>query len=78
MHRLDRQDVLELLATFRERTAQDLDERIDSMELAWLLNQVEQRHGAELDLGDDELSRMTTVPAAVEVLRGALERSARG
>jgi len=45
-------------------------ERIDSMELAWLVHQVEQRYGVELS--DDQLERMTTVDDAVAVLAEVL------
>ena len=45
-------------------------ERLDSMELAWLVHQVEQRSGVELD--DDQLARMTTVDDAVAVITEAL------
>jgi hypothetical protein len=41
-------------------------ERIDSMELAWLVHQVEQRYGVELS--DDQLERIATVDDAVTVL----------
>ncbi|MEU4288658.1 acyl carrier protein [Kribbella sp. NPDC026596] len=45
-------------------------ERLDSMELAWLVHQVEQRYGVELD--DDQLTRMTTVDDAVSVIAEVL------
>ncbi|MET7277583.1 acyl carrier protein [Kribbella sp. NPDC020789] len=45
-------------------------ERIDSMELAWLVHQVEQRYGVELP--DEQLERMTTIDAAVAVLAEVL------
>ena len=45
-------------------------ERIDSMELAWLVHQVEQRYGVELS--DDQLERMATVDDAVAVLAEVL------
>ncbi|WP_405062099.1 acyl carrier protein [Kribbella sp. NBC_01505] len=45
-------------------------ERIDSMELAWLVHQVEQRYGVELP--DELLERMTTIDAAVAVLAEVL------
>ncbi|TCC54015.1 acyl carrier protein [Kribbella pittospori] len=45
-------------------------DRIDSMELAWLVHQVEQRYGVEL--GDDQLERMTTVDDAVTVIAEVL------
>jgi hypothetical protein len=45
-------------------------ERLDSMELAWLVHQVEQVYGVEL--GDDELERIETVDDAVAVIAEVL------
>ncbi|WP_432882176.1 phosphopantetheine-binding protein [Kribbella sp. CA-245084] len=45
-------------------------ERLDSMELAWLVHQVEQQYGVALD--DDQLERMSTIDDAVAVLREVL------
>jgi hypothetical protein len=45
-------------------------ERLDSMELAWLVHQVEQRYAVELD--DDQLTRITTVDDAVTVIAEVL------
>lgn len=47
-------------------------ERIDSLELAWLLHRVVEDYGVELDLDDDQLGRMDTVSGAAEVLREEL------
>ena len=66
--RPDRRDVVEMLATYRDRAPEAVGERIDSLELAWLVHQVEQRYGVALDLDDDALARMSTVTGAVEVL----------
>jgi hypothetical protein len=69
---LDREQVVEILATYGERDAGTVPERIGSLEVAWLVHQVEQRYGVALDLNDDELVRMSTVSNAVDVLRQAL------
>ena len=45
-------------------------ERLDSMELAWLVHQVEQRYGVEL--ADDQLERMATIDDAVTVIAEVL------
>ncbi len=45
-------------------------ERLDSMELAWLVHQVEQRYGVEL--ADDQLERMATLDDAVTVIAEVL------
>ncbi|MEU7825135.1 MULTISPECIES: hypothetical protein [Catellatospora] len=65
-----------MLASYGERSPEQVRERIDSLELAWLVHQVEQRHGRMLDLDDDVLVRMTTVTGAVEVLAEVLAEPA--
>jgi hypothetical protein len=70
----DREDVVEMLATFGNRRPEQVDERIDSLELAWLVHQVEQRYAVALDLSDDELGRMFTVTGATAVLGEVLPR----
>jgi hypothetical protein len=45
-------------------------ERIDSMELAWLVHQVEQRYAIELP--DEQLERIHTIDDAVAVLAAVL------
>ncbi|WP_162907674.1 hypothetical protein [Allorhizocola rhizosphaerae] len=72
---MERAEVVELLATYGDRTPDQVRERIDSLELAWLLHQVEQRHAVALDLDDDSLMRMTTVDGAVAVLSEVLSRA---
>jgi hypothetical protein len=64
-----RDDVVAMLASLGTRPAEDIPERIDSMELAWLLHQVEQRYGVRVELDDGQLGRMDTVSGAVDVLR---------
>lgn len=68
----DRAGVVALLATFGDRAPADVPEQISSLELAWLVHQVEQRHGVVLDLTDEELARMGTVASAVTVLNQSL------
>ena len=65
---LARPEVVAMLATYGDRRPEQVLEAIDSLELAWLIHQVEQRYGA-LDLDDDAIGRMFTVTGAVEVLR---------
>jgi hypothetical protein len=64
---------VEILASFHTRPFADIPERIDSMELAWLVHQVEQRYGVRLELDDGQLGRMQTVSGAVDVLREVIE-----
>ncbi|MEY9928374.1 acyl carrier protein [Catenulispora sp. GP43] len=63
-----RDEVVAMLATYGERTPDEVPESVDSLELAWLIHQVEQRYGRPFDADDDALARMTTVSAVVRVL----------
>jgi acyl carrier protein len=45
-----------------------VSERIDSIQLAWLVHQVEQRYGVEIELDEAQFTRMATITGAVEVL----------
>lgn len=71
---MSRDEVIALLATFGDRSPDQVRERIDSLELAWLIHQVEQRHSVALDLDDDSLNQMSTLDGAVTVLSQALAR----
>ena len=62
-----RTDIVGLLAGFGDRPVSAVGEGIDSLELAWLVHQVEQRYGVTLDPSDDDLREMSTVDAAVTV-----------
>jgi hypothetical protein len=72
---LTRHDVIDMLAAFGQRSPDEVDEQIGSLELTWLITMVEQRYGVTLDLSDATLDQMTTVSGAVtslaEVLAGA-------
>jgi hypothetical protein len=65
---VSRDEVIIMLASYGDRAPEQVRERIDSLELAWLLHQVEQRFSTTLDLNDDELIAMSTVDGAVDVL----------
>jgi len=56
-----------MLATYGDRSPDNVPEAIDSLELAWLLHQLEQRWGV-LDLDDDMVARMSTVTGVLGVL----------
>ena len=71
---MSRDEVIAMLATYGDRSPEQVRERIDSLELAWLIHQVEQRHAVELDLDDDSLNEMSTVDGAVIVLSRAIPR----
>jgi acyl carrier protein len=70
--------VIAMLATYGDRSVDAVRESIDSLELAWLVHQVEQRYGRVLELTDDELIRMSTVDGAVAVLGTALAEQVHG
>lgn len=57
-----------MLATYGDRQAEQVPEVIDSLELAWLIHQIEQRYGP-LDVDDDMLARMSTVTGVVDALK---------
>jgi acyl carrier protein len=57
-----------MLATFGDRQPDQVPEAIDSMELVWLIHQIEERLG-ELELDDDMLDRMSTVTGVLGVLQ---------
>ncbi|NUR58157.1 MAG: hypothetical protein HOV87_05595 [Catenulispora sp.] len=58
-----------MLATYGERRPEEVPETVDSLELAWLIHQIEERYGKPFDVDDDTLARMTTVGGACAVLR---------
>ena len=64
---LQRSDVVAMLATYGDRRPEQVPEVIDSLELAWLIHQIEQRYGP-LDVDDDMLARMSTVTSVVDLL----------
>lgn len=67
-----RAEVIAMLATYGDRKPEQVREKLDSLELAWLVHQVEQRYHAQLDLTDDQFVEMSTVDGAVTVLAKVL------
>jgi hypothetical protein len=65
----DRAELLAMLTAFGDRRPEQVPESIDSMELAWLIHQVEERYGRRIDLDDAALARITSVTAAEQILR---------
>lgn len=63
-----RSDVVAMLATYGERQPEQVTEAIDSLELAWLIHQIEERYG-ELDVDDDMIAQMSTVTGVLDVLK---------
>ena len=72
----ERAELLTMLAAFGDRRPEQVPESIDSMELAWLIHQVEERYGRRIDLDDAALARMTSVTSAQQVLRDHLFEAA--
>ena len=67
-----RADVVAVLAEMGDRATEDVTERIGSLELAWLVSQVEQRYDTTLELTDETVQQMATVAGAVVTLRELL------
>jgi hypothetical protein len=67
-----RADVVAVLAEMGDRATEDVTERIGSLELAWLVSQVEQRYDTTLELTDETVQQMATVTGAVVTLRELL------
>lgn len=67
-----RAEVVAVLAALGDRTADDVTEQIGSLELAWLVSQVEQRYDTTLELSDEAVRQMATVTGAVVTLRELL------
>jgi acyl carrier protein len=65
---LDRATVLRILEELNNGHADPARERLASMEVAWLVHQVEQRYDVQIELDDDQLARLRTISDAVEVL----------
>jgi acyl carrier protein len=65
---LERKDVVAMVASFGDRPVDEVSERVDSIQLAWLVHQVEQRYGVEIELDEAQFARMATITGAVEVL----------
>jgi hypothetical protein len=75
---LDRDEVIAMLAAFGDRPADAVGDAVGSLELTWLITQVEEKHGVTLDLTDEQFTQMTTVSRAVETLNDALAVAVRG
>jgi acyl carrier protein len=65
---MTRTEVVATLARLSNRSTDEVGERIDSLELARFVYEVEVRYGIELDLTDEQLARMSTVDGTVSVL----------
>lgn len=75
---LGRADLMSMLAELTAKPADQVPDRIGSMELAWLVHLVEQRYDRRLDLTDDQLAGIRTVDDALAVLHTSLTAPADG
>jgi acyl carrier protein len=63
-----REEVVTILAKLGDRAPDDVTEQIGSLELAWLISEVEQQYHVILELSDEALAQMLTVSDAVATL----------
>jgi acyl carrier protein len=61
-----------------DRAPGEVTEEIGSLELAWLVSQVEDRYHTTLELDDAALEQMMTVSGAVATIHRMLEGAADG
>ena len=71
-------EVVAILAAMGDRAPDEVSEEIGSLEVAWLVSQVEDRYHTTLELDDAALARMMTVSGAVATIHQMLEGAADG
>ena len=67
-----RDEIVAMLASFGQRSPDEVAETIGSLELTWLITKVALRYGITIDLSDTELAEMSTITGAVTALAGML------
>ncbi|KAB1905537.1 acyl carrier protein [Micromonospora sp. AMSO31t] len=75
---LGRADLVSMLAELTAKPADQVPDRVGSMELAWLVHLVEQRYDRRLELTDDQLAGIRTVDDALAVFQTSLTVPADG
>ncbi len=73
---LDRGAVIAMLAAFGDRAPESVDDVVGSLELTWLIAEVEQRYSVVLDPTDEQLASIHTVEDAAHVLGALLHGAA--
>jgi acyl carrier protein len=73
---LSRTQVATLLARFGNRSPEQVDENIGSLELTWLLAELEQEYDVVIDLTEHQFEAVRTIDDAVVVLSAVLEAGA--
>jgi hypothetical protein len=63
-----REEVVTILAKLGDRAPGDVTEQIGSLEVAWLISEVEQQYRVTLELSDEALAQMVTISGAVATL----------
>ncbi|MFF2624510.1 hypothetical protein ACFVUN_01920 [Kitasatospora griseola] len=66
--RFGRAEAIAMLARYGDRSPDQVDEHLGSLELTWLIAEVEQTYGVQLDLDDHRLDAIRTVDDAVAAL----------
>ncbi|MFJ8440728.1 hypothetical protein [Kitasatospora griseola] len=66
--RFDRAEAIAMLARYGDRSPDQVDEHLGSLELTWLIAEAEQTYGVQLDLDDQRLDAIRTVDDAVAAL----------
>ncbi|MFC8717431.1 acyl carrier protein [Kitasatospora sp. NPDC057198] len=76
--RFGRAEALQMLARYGDRSPEQVDEHLGSLELTWLIAQAEQVYGVQLDLDDERLDAIRTVDDAVAALGAQLDAATTG
>ncbi|MFJ4674885.1 acyl carrier protein [Kitasatospora sp. NPDC088783] len=76
--RFGRAEALAMLARYGDRSPEQVDEHLGSLELAWLIAQAEQTYGVQVDLDDERLDAIRTVDDAVAALDAQLAAAPAG
>ncbi|MGX4734171.1 hypothetical protein [Kitasatospora griseola] len=66
--RFGRAEAIAMLARYGDRSPDQVDEHLGSLELTWLIAEAEQTYGVQLDLDDHRLDAIRTVDDAVAAL----------
>ncbi|WP_033217453.1 hypothetical protein [Kitasatospora phosalacinea] len=66
--RFGRSEALAMLARYGDRSPEQVDEHLGSLELTWLIAEAENAYGVQIDLDDERLDAIRTVDDAVAAL----------
>lgn len=71
-----REEVRTLLARYGDRSPEQVDEHLGSLELTWLISQLEEQREIPIDLTERQFEQVQTVDDAVRVLSQVLREAA--